>query len=63
MPRPDKQTAPVSAAVINKAAARAAVASTRLENREPPDGYVRSEGVKILLAEREARKRQSGSCT
>lgn len=52
-----RKAAPVSDAAMNKAATRAAAASTKLENRELPAGYVRSEGVKILLAEREARKR------
>ncbi len=62
-PKPEAKTtsgtkaAPVSDAAMTKAATRAAAASTRLENRELPAGYVRSEGVKILLAEREARKR------
>lgn len=41
---------------VNKIAARAASASTRLENREVPAGHIRSEGVQILLAERQARK-------
>jgi hypothetical protein len=44
-------------ALVNKIAARAATASTRLENREAPTGHIRSRGVKILLEERQARKR------
>ncbi|MGV9799576.1 hypothetical protein ACWDTP_16145 [Mycobacterium sp. NPDC003449] len=52
----DETTAPFNDAVVKKAAQRAAEASTRLENRDTPAGYVRGEGVKRLLAEREARK-------
>jgi len=48
--------APLSAAAIKKAAQRAAEASTRLENRDVPPSYVRTHGVKLLLAERQARK-------
>ena len=44
-------------ALVNKIAARAATASTRLQNREAPTGHIRSRGVKILLEERQARKR------
>ena len=43
--------------LVNKIVARPASASTRLENREVPAGHVRSRGVKILLAVRQARRR------
>lgn len=43
--------------VIAKIAARATAASMRLENRAVPAGHIRSDGVKALLAERQARKR------
>lgn len=52
-----KKAALLSDAAIKKAAQRAAEASTRLENRDVPAGYVREEGVTRLLAEREDRKR------
>lgn len=52
-----KKAASLSEAAIKRTAARAAEASTRLEGRSVPGGYVRSEGVKTLLAEREAPKR------
>lgn len=55
-PTPNRSPAPLSEAAIKKAAQRAAEASTRLENRDLPAGYVRDEGVKRLLAEREVRK-------
>ena len=47
---------PLETAAIQKAAARAATASTKLENRAVPAGHARSRGVKALLAERQARK-------
>jgi hypothetical protein len=50
------RAAPAKRALVKKIAAQAASASTRLENREVPNGHVRSRGVKILLAERRARK-------
>lgn len=57
-PTPKKgSTDAVKAAAIKKAAARAAAASTELENRAVPAGHVRSRGVKALLAQRQARKR------
>lgn len=57
-PTPKKgSTDAVKAAAIKKAAARAAAASMKLENRVVPAGHVRSRGVKALLAERQARKR------
>lgn len=43
--------------MVAKIAARAASASTRLENRSLPAGHVRKRGVKVPLAERQARKR------
>jgi hypothetical protein len=43
--------------LVNKIAARAVMASTKLENRAVPAGHVRSRGVKTLLEERRARKR------
>lgn len=43
--------------LVNKIAARAVTASTKLENRSVPTGHVRSRGVKTLLAESQARKR------
>jgi len=52
---PTKRTAPTPAA-IKKMAARATEASTKLENRSVPPGYVRTPGVKALLAARQARK-------
>lgn len=45
--------------LVNKIAAPAASVSTRLENREAPAGHISSRGVKILLAERHARRRQA----
>ncbi len=51
-----KKTA-VKKAVVKKVASRATKASAKLENRDVPTGYVRSAAVKLLLAERRARKR------
>lgn len=51
------KAAPENIALATKVAARAATASTRLENRSVPAGHIRSRGVKTLLAERQARKR------
>lgn len=51
-----RKAASFTDAAAQKAAVRAAVASTRLEGRELPPDYVRSDGVKTLLAERAARK-------
>lgn len=51
------KAAPAKDALVKKVAARAATASTRLEDRSVPSGHVRSRGVKVLLAERQARKR------
>jgi hypothetical protein len=51
-----KKAAPVKKAVVKKVAVRASTASTKLENRAVPSGHVRSRGVKLLLAERRARK-------
>ena len=46
-------------ALANKIAARAETASTKLENRAVPAGHVRSSGVKTLLEEPRARKREA----
>jgi len=43
--------------LVNKIAARAVTASTKLENRAVPAAHVRSRGVKTQVAERQARKR------
>jgi hypothetical protein len=51
-----KKTA-VNKAVVKKVATRATKASAKLENREVPAGYVRPAAVKLLLAERQSRKR------
>jgi hypothetical protein len=52
-----KKASPVKKAVVKKVAARASAASTKLENRAAPSGHIRSRGVEVLLAERQARKR------
>lgn len=51
------KTASAKSALARKVAVRAATASTRLEDRSVPAGHVRSRGVKVLLAELQARKR------
>jgi len=53
---PAKKTA-VKKPVVNKVATRATKASAKLENRQVPAGYVRPAAVKLLLAERQTRKR------
>ena len=55
-PAAEKVTS-VTKTVVKKVAARASAGSTKLENRAVPSGHVRSRGVKVLLAERQARKR------
>lgn len=51
------KTVSANSALARKVAVRAATASTRLEDRSVPAGHVRSRGVKVLLAELQARKR------
>lgn len=51
-----KKVGSFSDTAAQKAAARAALASTKIEGRDVPPGYVRPDGVKALIAEREARK-------
>lgn len=53
----DSKTTTAKHALAKKVAARAATASTQLEDRVVPAGHVRSRGVKVLLAERQARQR------
>jgi hypothetical protein len=48
----------VKKAIVEKVAARSTKASAKLENREVPAGYVRPAAVKLLLAERQTRKRR-----
>jgi hypothetical protein len=57
MERQTTRKAAFKEAVVKKAATRATKASAKLENREIPAGYVRPAAVKLLLAERQTRKR------